>query len=233
MRRTDSGSWRGIAVVEDDASLREALIGVLEHEGHEVEAFGDAESLLDQLPPLDPALVILDVGLPGIDGVECCRRLRASGHDQAVLMLTARHEVDDRVRGLDAGADDYLVKPFALTELLARVRAHLRRSNAVVGDVVPAIADLTLDPGTRRVQRGGTEIELTRLEFDLLELLVANSPRVLTREVIHDRVWGHDGSFMSNSLEVAISQLRRKLDADPARRLIHTVRGVGYVVREP
>ncbi|MEM9036905.1 MAG: response regulator transcription factor [Actinomycetota bacterium] len=233
MSSTDPDSWRGIVVVEDDASLREALIGVLEHEGHEVEALGDAEALLAKLPPLDPALVILDVGLPGIDGVEACRQLRARGYEDAVLMLTARHEVGDRVRGLDAGADDYVVKPFALAELLARVRSHLRRTAPVDESTPQTIADLSLDPGTRRVERSGEEVELTRLEFDLLELLVSNSPRVLTREVIHDRVWGHDGTFMSNSLEVAISQLRRKLDADPEHRLIHTVRGVGYVVREP
>lgn len=229
--------WQGVIVVEDDRSLREVLTSVLTHEGHDARSVGDAESLLAEVPPAEPALVILDVNLPGMDGVECCRTLRDRGHAGSILMLTARHEVRDRVSGLDAGADDYLVKPFALDELLARVRSMLRRHGdhgapaAAVGDEVLELADLSIEMGTRRVRRAGTDVELTKLEFDLLALLVTNSPNVLTREVLHDRVWGHDGSFMSNSLEVAVSHLRRKLAGDDLEPLIHTVRGVGYVAR--
>ena len=228
------GSGHGIVVVEDDRSLREVLTSVLTHEGYEARSVGDAESLLEQVPPAEPSLVILDVNLPGMDGVECCRVLRERRHTGAVLMLTARQEVGDRVSGLDAGADDYLAKPFALAELLARVRSLLRRHGVVAdggGDERLELDDLVIEVGTRQVRRCGRALELTKLEFDLLTLLVGNSPNVLTREVLHDRVWGHDGSFMSNSLEVAVSHLRRKLASDDLGALIHTVRGVGYVAR--
>jgi two-component system response regulator MprA len=171
--------------------------------------------------------------MPGVDGLEVCRRLRAGGDRTPILMLTARHATADRVAGLDAGADDYLVKPFALEELLARIRALLRRVGPEPGDDdVLRVADLTLDPSSRIVRRDERTMELTRTEFSLLELLMRNSGQVLTREVIFDRVWGYDFGANSNSLEVYIGYLRRKTEAEGESRLIHTVRGVGYVLRE-
>ena len=181
--------------------------------------------------PLDAA--IIDIGLPGIDGLEVCRRLRANGRTAPVMMLTARHEVQDRVLGLDAGADDYLVKPFALDELLARVRALHRRHGTAASavDTQLELDDLTIDPGTRVATRGEDPLDLTRIEFDLLHLLVAKSPAVLTRDAIHERIWGYEQEHMSNSLEVFVSQLRRKTERDGRPRLVHTVRGVGYTAR--
>jgi two-component system response regulator MprA len=168
-----------------------------------------------------------------MDGLEVCRRLRAAGDHTPVLMLTARAAVNDRVAGLDAGADDYLVKPFALEELLARIRALLRRSAPAADNEVLRFADLSLDPGTREVRRGQRSMELTRTEFLLLELLLRNARQVLPRELIFDRVWGYDFGANSNSLEVYIGYLRRKTEAGGEPRLIHTVRGVGYVLRQP
>jgi two-component system, OmpR family, response regulator MprA len=178
-----------------------------------------------------PDAVILDILMPGVDGLEVCRRLRAAGNAVPVLMLTARAEVDNRVAGLDAGADDYLAKPFALAELLARLRALLRRAGA---DSVERLrfADLELDLGTREVLRAGDPIELTRTEFSLLELFLRNPRQVLTRSVIFERVWGFDFGPTSNSLDVYIGYLRRKTEAGTRPRLIHTVRGVGYALRE-
>ncbi|MDH4340849.1 MAG: response regulator transcription factor, partial [Thermoleophilia bacterium] len=176
---------------------------------------------------------ILDVLMPGIDGLEVCRRLRADGNLVPVLMLTARAEVDSRVVGLDAGADDYLPKPFALAELLARLRALLRRAGSGEGGAdILGFADLELDPGTREVRRGGRSIELTRTEFALLELFLRNPRQVLTRSLIFERVWGYDFGPTSNSLDVYIGYLRRKTEDGGAPRLIHTVRGVGYALRE-
>jgi two-component system response regulator MprA len=169
--------------------------------------------------------------MPGVDGLEVCRRLRGTGSKLPVLMLTARTEVEDRVAGLDAGADDYVTKPFALEELLARVRALLRRASEESGEVL-RFADLELDPGTRQVQRGERQIELTRTEFSLLELFLRNPRQVLTRSVIFERVWGYDFGFASNSLDVYIGYLRRKTEAGDEPRLIQTVRGVGYALRE-
>ena len=169
--------------------------------------------------------------MPRLDGLEVCRRLRADGVTIPILVLTARHQVTDRVAGLDAGADDYLVKPFALEELLARLRALLRRV-AQDGDDVLRLGDLTLDPSTRHVERAGTAIPLTRTEFNLLELLLHNAGHVLTRDVIFERVWGYDFDVTSNSLDVYIGYLRRKTEVDDRSRLIHTVRGVGYVARD-
>jgi two-component system response regulator MprA len=178
----------------------------------------------------DPDLVVLDVLMPNVDGLEVCRRLRRTGSRLPVLMLTARDEVSDRVAGLDAGADDYVVKPFALVELLARVRALLRRSaHEAVG--VLRFAALELDPATREVRRGDS-IELTRTEFALLELFLLNPRQVLTRSIIFERVWGYDFGFGSNSLDVYIGYLRRKTEAGGKSRLIHTIRGVGYALRE-
>jgi two-component system response regulator MprA len=179
----------------------------------------------------EPDAVILDVLMPGVDGLEVCRRLRGAGSKLPVLMLTARTEVEDRVAGLDAGADDYVTKPFALEELLARVRALLRRTGETDGEVV-RFADLELDPATREVSRGGRPIELTRTEFSLLELFMRNARQVLTRTIIFERVWGYDFGYASNSLDVYIGYLRRKTEADGEPRLIQTVRGVGYALRE-
>jgi two-component system response regulator MprA len=227
-----------ILVVDDERAVRESLRRALELEGYAVELAADGEEALERLqlrPP--PDAVILDILMPGIDGLEVCRRLRHDGREVPILMLTARAEVDSRVAGLDAGADDYLPKPFALAELLARLRALLRRSadGQVVGENVPDVlrfADLELDPGTRDVHRGDESIELTRTEFALLELFLRNPRQVLTRSVIFERVWGYDFGPTSNSLDVYIGYLRRKTEAGGKPRLIHTVRGVGYSLRE-
>jgi two-component system response regulator MprA len=175
--------------------------------------------------------MVLDILMPGVDGLEVSRTLRRKGSKLPILMLTARTQVEDRVEGLDAGADDYLTKPFALEELLARVRALLRRTSDGTGETL-RFADLELDPGTRDVLRGGERIELTRTEFSLLELFLLNPRQVLTRSLIFERVWGYDFGFASNSLDVYIGYLRRKTEAGGKPRLIHTVRGVGYALRE-
>ena len=224
-----------ILIVDDERAVRESLRRALELEGYDVELFEDGESALVRLGgEPSPDAVILDILMPGVDGLEVCRRLRASANPVPVLMLTARAEVDSRVAGLDAGADDYLPKPFALAELLARLRALLRRAgNGAVTDEVLRYADLELDPGTREVRRSGDPIELTRTEFSLLELFLRNPRQVLTRSIIFERVWGYDFGPSSNSLDVYIGYLRRKTEAGGKPRLIHTVRGVGYALREP
>ena len=221
-----------ILVVDDERAVRESLERALDLEGYEVELAVDGEAALERLDGVTPAdAVILDVLMPGIDGLEVCRRLRARGNGVPVLMLTARAEVDNRVAGLDAGADDYLAKPFALAELLARLRALLRR--AANGDSsVLRFSDLEVDLGTREVRRGSAAIELTRTEFSLLELFLRNPRQVLTRSIIFERVWGYDFGPTSNSLDVYIGYLRRKTEEGGAPRLIHTVRGVGYALRE-
>jgi two-component system, OmpR family, response regulator MprA len=221
-----------IMVVDDERAVRESLRRALELEGYEIELAGDGSEALDRLESSDePDAMILDVLMPGVDGLEVCRRIRGTGSKLPVLMLTARTEVEDRVAGLDAGADDYVTKPFALEELLARVRALLRRATDEDGAVL-RFADLELDPGTREVKRGDRQIELTRTEFSLLELFLRNPRQVLTRSVIFERVWGYDFGFGSNSLDVYIGYLRRKTEAAGEPRLIHTVRGVGYALRE-
>jgi two-component system response regulator MprA len=222
-----------ILVVDDDAAVRESLGRALRLEGYEVELAGDGSEALELLEGNgdDPDLVVLDVLMPHVDGLEVCRRLRRTGSRLPVLMLTARDEVADRVAGLDAGADDYVVKPFALAELLARVRALLRRSADEAVDVL-RFADLELDPATREVRRDGDQIELTRTEFALLELFLLNPRQVLTRSIIFERVWGYDFGFGSNSLDVYIGYLRRKTEAGGKSRLIQTIRGVGYALRE-
>jgi two-component system, OmpR family, response regulator MprA len=224
-----------IFVVEDDQAVRDALRRALELEGYGVELAGDGEEALRRLDERDvePDAIVLDVLMPKLDGLEMCRRLRRSGNRTPVLMLTARDQVADRVAGLDAGADDYLPKPFALAELLARLRALLRRT--ANGDETADIlrfADLELDLGTREVRRGSRAIELTRTEFSLLELFLRNPRQVLTRSIIFERVWGYDFGPTSNSLDVYIGYLRRKTEDGEAPRLIHTVRGVGYALRE-
>jgi two-component system, OmpR family, response regulator MprA len=221
-----------ILVVDDEAAVRRALSRALRLEGYDVELAADGAEALRRLEDgAQPDAVLLDVLMPGVDGLEVCRRLRRSGSRLPVLMLTARAEVSDRVSGLDAGADDYLAKPFALQELLARVRALLRRSGGDESDVL-RFADLELDPRTREVRRGGEEIELTRTEFSLLELFLRNPRQVLTRSLIFERVWGYDFGAGSNSLDVYVGYLRRKTEAGGGPRLIHTVRGVGYALRE-
>jgi two-component system response regulator MprA len=225
--------WMKILVVDDERAVRESLRRALALEGYEIELAGDGEDALHRLASArQPDAVILDVLMPGLDGLEVCRQLRRTGSRLPVLMLTARDEVENRVAGLDAGADDYVTKPFALEELLARVRALLRRTGAGSGDLL-RFADLELDPGTREVRRDGESIELTRTEFSLLELFMLNPRQVLTRSVIFERVWGYDFGFASNSLDVYIGYLRRKTEAGGRHRLIHTVRGVGYALRQP
>jgi len=223
-----------VLVVDDERAVRESLRRALELEGYGVELAADGESALERLHHgTQPDAVILDVLMPGIDGLELCRRLRSEGSGIPILMLTARAELDSRVAGLDAGADDYLPKPFALAELLARLRALLRRAS---GDGASGsslrFSDLALDPGTRDVTRGGRSIQLTRTEFALLELFLRNPRQVLTRSVIFERVWGYDFGPMSNSLDVYVGYLRRKTEEGGEPRLIHTVRGVGYALRE-
>jgi two-component system, OmpR family, response regulator MprA len=220
-----------ILVVDDERAVRDALRRALELEGYEVDLAVDGADGLTRITEGQPDVVILDLLMPGVDGLEVSRRVRNSGNRVPVLMLTARDEVDDRVAGLDAGADDYVTKPFALDELLARVRALLRRTIEGSEDVL-RFADLELNPGTREVQRAGQHFELTRTEFSLLELFMRNPRQVLTRSIIFERVWGYDFGFASNSLDVYIGYLRRKTEAGGRTRLIQTVRGVGYALRE-
>lgn len=221
-----------ILIAEDDRSVRQSLQRALRYEGYEVGVATDGAEALEAVAEERPDLLILDIMMPHVDGLSVCRRIRAKGDDLPILMLTAKYEVSDRVVGLDAGADDYLVKPFALEELLARLRALLRRTAPEdLGDTLRC-ADLTLDPATRRVERNNRPVELTKTEFDLLELLMLNAGIVLTREVIYERIWGYDFGTSSNSLDVYIGYVRRKIEAEGEPRLIHTVRGVGYVLRE-
>ncbi|HEX3592732.1 MAG TPA: response regulator transcription factor [Pseudonocardiaceae bacterium] len=227
-----------ILVVDDDRAVRESLRRSLQFNGYQVDLASDGQQALDSVVAQRPDAMVLDVMMPRLDGLEVCRRLRGTGDDLPILVLTARDAVSDRVAGLDAGADDYLPKPFALEELLARLRALLRRaaaeSDSLASDAPPAMkfADLELDPGTRDVRRGERSISLTRTEFALLELFMAHPKQVLTRSRILEDVWGYDFPTSGNALEVYVGYLRRKTEADGESRLIHTVRGVGYVLRE-
>jgi len=225
----------GILVVDDDQAVRDSLRRALALQGYDVELAGDGEEALFKLRtnPSATDLLVVDVLMPRLDGLELTRRLRAYGNEVPILMLTARDQVADRVEGLEAGADDYLVKPFALEELVARVRALLRRLGPDDAATTLSFADLELDTGTREVRRGDDLLTLTRTEFALLELFLRNPRQVLTRSVIFDRVWGYDFGYGSNSLDVYISYLRKKTEAGGKPRLIHTVRGVGYALREP
>jgi two-component system, OmpR family, response regulator MprA len=221
-----------VLVVDDEPPVRDALERALSLEGYRVDLAEDGAQALKKVATEEPDVIVLDVLMPGVDGLETCRRLRAEGHALPVLMLTARDAVSDRVDGLDAGADDYLVKPFALEELLARLRALIRRSSPEEADVL-RFSDLVLDLGAYEARRGSRVIDLTRTEFLLLELFMRNPKQVLTRSIIFDRVWGYDFGPTSNSLEVYVGYLRRKTEAGGEPRLIHTMRGVGYVLREP
>ena len=221
-----------ILIVDDEPAVRQALRRALTLEQYAVELATDGVEALATIAATQPDLVILDVLMPGIDGLEVARRLRGAGNRVPILMLTAREAIDDRVAGLDAGADDYLVKPFALAELLARVRALLRR-NASSADGVLRFADLELDPVAQDVRRGTRRLELTRTEYLLLELLMRRPREVLTRGVIFQHVWGYDFGYTSNSLDVYIGYLRRKTEEGGEPRLIHTKRNAGYVLREP
>ncbi len=221
-----------IAIVDDDAAIRNSLGRALRMEDYYVELFEDGLSALKAVQLRAPEAIILDLQLPDIDGLEVCRRIRRAGDATPILMLTARDAVNDRVEGLDVGADDYLVKPFDLAELLARLRALLRRRSLVDGDdAVLRFDDVTLNRSTREVKRGEHPIELTKIEFDLLELFLQHPRQVLTREQILDLVWGYSFDSGTNSLAVYIGYLRRKLEEAGAPRLIQTVRGVGYSLR--
>jgi len=231
-----------ILVVDDDAAVRDSLARTLRFEGYRVDAARDGREALDAVRAGEPDALVLDVSMPVMDGLEACRQLRAAGVVVPVLMLTARDSVGDRVAGLDAGADDYLVKPFALQELLARLRALLRRLALSVPVPGPAggdspgqwlaFADVRLDPGTREVRRGERPLRLTRTEFAILEAFLRHPRQVLTRAALFEQVWGYDFGETSNSIHVYLGYLRRKLEAEGEPRLLHTVRGVGFVLRE-
>ncbi len=226
-----------VLVVDDDRAVRDALRRALTLAGYEVQLAQDGEQALELVAQSVPDAVVLDVGMPGIDGLEVCRALRRLGSRVPVLMLTAREAVSDRIDGLDAGADDYMVKPFDVNELKARIRALLRRARPQEGGVGGAeslsFAELTLDGSRHGAEVEGRFVELTRTEYQLLELLMLNPRQVLAHSLIYDRVWGYDFGPASNALRVYVGYLRRKLEGAGARQLIHTVRGVGYVLREP
>jgi two-component system response regulator MprA len=222
-----------VLIVDDEPAVRAALDRALRLDRYEIELAGDGREALDRLAETRHDAVVLDVMMPGIDGLEVCRRLREAGDRTPVLMLTARDAVDDRVAGLDAGADDYLVKPFALKELKARLRALLRRAEAPPGaEAVLRFADLTLDRGAWEARRGGRSLALSRTEFQLLAMFMEHPRQVLTRSQIFERVWGYDFGSSSNSLGVYMGYLRRKTEEGGEPRLLHTVRGVGYVLRD-
>ncbi len=221
-----------LLIVEDDRGVRESLARALQYEGYEVATAADGREAMKMVRQGGLDAMVLDVMMPELDGLEVARKLRLEGQRIPILMLTARHEISDRVAGLEAGADDYLVKPFALDELLARLMALLRRGSIAGVESRLRLSDLELDPASRLVWRSGVEIELTKTEFDLLELLLANAGIVLGRDLIYERIWGYDFETSSNPLEVYVGYLRRKLEQNGGSRLIHTVRGVGYVARE-
>jgi DNA-binding response OmpR family regulator len=221
-----------LLVVEDEPAIADFLVRGLAEQGYAVDLARDGVSALDLVAAASFDVIVLDVMLPGVDGIEVCRRMRAGGDGTPVLMLTARDTIEDRVRGLDTGADDYLVKPFAFSELLARVRALSRREPAVKGAVL-RVADLELDTTTREARRGGAPIELTTKEFALLEYLMRNPNRVLTRTMITERVWNYDTFNVANVIDVYIAHLRRKIDDGRNARLIQTVRGAGYKMSVP
>jgi two-component system response regulator MprA len=222
-----------ILVVDDDAKLRDSVDRALRANGYDVALADDGVDALAKLEASAFDAIVLDILMPGVDGLSVCRSLRESGSNVPILMLTARDAVSDRVAGLEAGADDYLIKPFALVELLARLKALLRRTTVAGGGRPLELADVRLDPTGFTVTRAGRPLDLRRMEFLLLELFMLNPRQVLSRSLIYERVWGFDFGPNSNSLDVQLGQLRRKLEAHGAPRLIHTVRGLGYIMREP
>jgi len=222
-----------ILIVDDDRAVREALRRALALADYEVETADDGEQALERIAGSPPEAVVLDIGLPGIDGLEVCRRVRLLGNRVPILMLTARDAVTDRIDGLDVGADDYMVKPFDVGELKARLRALMRRAKPEQSAGELAFAELRLDPERHGAEVGERFVELTRTEYQLLELLLLNPRQVLSHSLIYERVWGYDFGPTSNALRVYIGYLRRKLEDAGARNLIHTVRGVGYALREP
>jgi len=221
-----------VVVAEDDPSVRNAVERVLDLEGYQVKTANDGNAALDLIVSSKPHAVVMDVMMPFADGLTVTRELRHRGNRTPVLLLTARHEVGDRVAGLDAGADDYLVKPFAVDELLARVRALLRRYESPTSAAVMSIGDLSMDVNKREVKRGGKVLDLTKTEFDLLHILLEQQDIVLSREYLYEHIWGFNFETNSKSLDVYIGYLRRKLDDSGEEKLLHTVRGVGYVMRQ-
>tara|TARA_Y100000748_G_scaffold302938_1_gene306653 strand:- start:185 stop:868 length:684 start_codon:yes stop_codon:yes gene_type:complete len=221
-----------ILVAEDDNAVRKSLERALRLEGYQVLMSSNGEQALEIASVTPPDLYILDVMMPILDGLSVCRTLRRQGDKTPILILTARHQVSDRVSGLDAGADDYLAKPFALDELLARIRALLRRNASDTKSKSYVVSNLVLNIETRQVLREGRELDLTKTEFDLLELLMRNENVVLTREMIYDDIWGFNFETNSKSLDVYVGYLRRKVDNDPSQKLIHTIRGIGYCLRK-
>jgi two-component system response regulator MprA len=230
----DVNSSAHVLVVDDDRAVRESLVRALDLEGYRVQSASDGAKALDAIKSDQPDVIVLDVMMPAVDGLTVCRVLRAEKNRVPILMLTARTETSDRVQGLDAGADDYLPKPFALEELLARLRALLRRTALDASDEpneMLTLDTLRIDPAARRVWRGEHEIDLSKTEFELLELLVRNTGIVLEHSTIYDRIWGYDFGPDSKNLAVYIGYIRRKVDLDGEKRLIHTVRGIGYTAR--
>ncbi len=221
-----------ILIAEDDPEIRTALERILTYDGYQVRLANDGAAALEAVGEAGPDLIILDVMMPFVDGLSVCRKLRSDGNRTPILMLTAREELSDRVAGLDAGADDYLAKPFELEELLARIRALLRRT-VDPGDTALTVGELRLDPRRHEVRRGDEVVDLTRTEFEILQLLMHNEGIVLERSTVYERIWGYDFESSSRSLDVHVGYLRRKLEAGGHPRMIDTVRGVGFVIRPP
>ena len=229
--KTASNKTFKLVVAEDDPAVRNAVQRVLELEGYSVVVTKDGVAALDAILSNAPDAVVMDVMMPFSDGLSVCRELRRRANRTPILLLTARHEIGDRVAGLNAGADDYLVKPFSIDELLARVRALLRRNAPNTTSTILQLADLSLDPTRREVRRGSRIVDLTKTEFDLLQVLLEQTGIVLSREYLYEHIWGFDFETNSKSLDVYIGYLRRKIEQDDETKLLHTVRGVGYVVR--
>jgi len=227
----ETGSGGAVLVVDDDAAIRRSLERGIRLSGFRVRTAQGGHEALTVIQETPPDVLVLDVSMPGMSGIEVCERLRADGHDLPVLMLSALDETADRIAGLQAGGDDYLVKPFALQELVLRLRALLRR-RPPTGREVLRVAGLVIDPAARTAERDGTALELTRREFELLEVLARNAGLVLTRDQLLERVWGYDFDVRTDAVDTFVSYLRRKLEADGRSRLVHTVRGVGFVLRE-
>ena len=233
MATTDNTQQARILIAEDDQGVRKSLTRALTFQNYKVTAVNDGAQALEAIDIELPDLVILDVSMPHIDGLTACRMIREKYRSLPILMLTARHEISDRVAGLDAGADDYVVKPFALEELSARVRSMLRRTHVTEATQNLVVADLVLDLRARTAHRGKRELILTKTEFDLLELLMVNVGIVLERDMLYDRIWGFNFETGSRSLDVYIGYLRRKTEEGGEPRVLHTIRGVGYIVRPP